>query len=282
MELTPSEQIMYNVLHIKMLDSNRKSVGTATGFLFGFCESEEGSIVCLVTNRHVLAGCERVGLQLTRRTADNKPDIGNLIDIEIPTTNTVFHPDPNIDLAVLPVSFLLNKLKSLGNNPFVVSFQKANIPTAEEWKEFSAIEQVVMAGFPKGLRDEVNNQPIIRSGITATHPALDFKGNPEFLIDMPCYEGCSGSPVMICDEGLYVDKRTNGIMSGPRVKLLGIQYAIPSKYLYGHLAVVKTAESIAPVVPLYMNLGFIIKSTELLVFENLLNAKFDPKAAVVI
>ena len=267
MKLTPSEQIMYNVLHITMLDDSHKPKGFATGFLFGFCSSEKGSAISLVTNRHVLSNCSNIRISFTSGKEDGSPDVGNIINVETETKYAIYHPDDSIDLAVLPIANVIDSIYASGKKAFYAMFTVESIPTADEWNQYSAIEDVVMAGFPKGLRDEVNNQPIIRSGVTATHPALNFQGRPEFLVDMPCFEGCSGSPVLICNEGWVVNKRIHSISTGSIVKLLGIQYAIPSKYIIGQLATVPTAGTKdIPIVQLYLNLGFIIKSSELLVF----------------
>lgn len=276
MKLTPSEQIMYNVLHITMLDNQDKALGTATGFLFGFLHNQSTSFPCLVTNRHVLSRCAKIRLCFTRKKEDGSADIGKLFEVTVTTAGAIYHPDNAIDLAILPIGSVLNKLHSTNKDVFFIMFEKENIPKPEEWQDFSAIENVVMAGFPKGLRDEVNNQPIIRSGATATHPALEYQGKPYFLVDMPCFEGCSGSPILICSEGMHVNRRRNSVSSGSFVKLLGVQFAIPSKYVIGQLAQIQTVEAKdVPVVQLYMNLGFIIKSTELLVFEDILSAKLN-------
>ena len=276
MNLTPSDQIMYNVVHITMLDNLKKAIGTATGFLFGFCECEKGSILSLVTNRHVLAGCSFIRVSFTCEKEDHTPDIGNLLHLEIETSRTILHPNNSIDLAILPLSEAFSAARSLGRELYYSRFTFENIPSEQEWADFSAIEKVVMAGFPKGLRDEFNNQPITRSGITATHPRLDFRGTPEFLIDMPCFEGCSGSPVLICDEGLVVDKRNGKVAVGSRMKLLGIQHAIPLDEIKGYLATVPAADMIlAPIVQSYLNLGFIIRSTELYAFERILRVRLN-------
>lgn len=277
MELTNSERIMYNVLHITMLNSDSRPTGSATGFLFGFCENGARHIPCLVTNRHVLSQCPRIRISFTKLKSAGEPDVGNLVTVELTTHLAEYHPNSAIDLAILPVGDVINKLEGMGKNVFYVMCTAKNIPTDDEWKKYSAVENVIMAGFPKGFRDEVNNQPIIRSGITATHPRLNFGGNPEFLIDMPCFEGCSGSPVMICNEGIFIEKRTGSISSGNNIALLGVQYAIPNQRAVGQLALVPTDTITAvPVVPLYINLGFIIKSTELLVFDDILRAKYNP------
>lgn len=281
MNLTPSDQIMYNVVHIIMLDSSKKTIGTATGFLFGFCECDKGSVLSLVTNRHVLNGCSFIRASFTCEKVDHTPDTGNLLHLEIETSRTIFHPNNSIDLAILPLYEAVSAARSLGKELFYSRFTLENIPSDQEWADFSAIEKVVMSGFPKGLRDEFNNQPITRSGITATHPSLNFRGAPEFLIDMPCFEGCSGSPVLICDEGLVIDKRNGKVAIGSRVKLLGIQHAIPLNEIKGYLATVPAADAVlAPIVQSYLNLGFIIRSTELYAFEHILRVRLNLDPAI--
>ncbi len=44
-----------------------------------------------------------------------------------------------------------------------------------------------MIGYPNGIWDEANNMPIIRRGITATHPNFNYNGKPEFMIDAACF-----------------------------------------------------------------------------------------------
>jgi hypothetical protein len=51
-------------------------------------------------------------------------------------------------------------------------------------------------GYPRAIKYYHNNFPIIRKGITATHPIIRFNYSNEFLIDAPCYPGVSGSPVI--------------------------------------------------------------------------------------
>lgn len=263
-----------------MMNERFGVVGSATGFLFSFASDGDMDVPCLVTNRHVLSQCANVQLTFTREKEDRTPDVGNTVRAIIPTADAIFHPDSTIDLAVLPIGLAADALAKKGTRAFFIKFSLENIPDDSEWAAYSAIENVIMAGYPKGFRDAVNSLPIFRSGITATHPALNFSGKPQFLVDMPCFEGCSGSPVLICDEGMHIDKRTRSISVGNKVSLLGIQYAIPLNHSIGRLATVPTdAGAQIPVMPLYISLGYIIRSTELLVFESIIRAKLKPKVA---
>lgn len=78
-----------------------------------------------------------------------------------------------------------------------------------------------MIGYPNGIWDSVNNMPIIRKGITATHPRLNYNGRKKFMIDAACFHGSSGSPVLLFNTGTYATKDGNTTI-GTRIMLLGI------------------------------------------------------------
>ena len=276
MPLDLSEQLTYNTVFIEMQDENKAVIGSATGFIFGFCKCKKGTIPCLVTNRHVLGNCAFVRLPFTQGIDQNTPVMGEFVEIVADCKGTIFHPDVSIDLAVLPIFSAVHFSQKLGSQMFFRQFTTDEIPSEEEWHNLTAIENVFMAGYPQGFYDEVNNQPIVRSGITATHPALDFNGRPEFLVDMPCFKGCSGSPIFSYDDGIIVDKRNQRVAVGSRIRLLGIQRAVPLAQVIGDLSIVPTADTkIAPSVPLYLNLGYVIKSTELLAFDELVKTRLN-------
>jgi hypothetical protein len=39
--------------------------------------------------------------------------------------------------------------------------------------------------------------PILRRGVTATHPKINYLGRSEFLVDVAVYPGSSGSPIFL-------------------------------------------------------------------------------------
>ena len=98
----------------------------------------------------------------------------------------------------------------------------SDIPTQAEIDQLGAVESVLMVGYPIGLWDSVNNKPIVRRGTTATHPAIEFSGRPEFLIDCACWPGSSGSPVVLYQEFASADRQGNINMGGTKMKLLGV------------------------------------------------------------
>ncbi len=279
MSFTAAEKMTYSTLPIMTFDSAGTPQSTATGFIFSFLHDPKAGthFPALVTNRHVIQGAASIQVIFTLEKGPGVPDIGRMTIVSISAADVLYHPRPDIDLAILPLGPVIDTQKRKGQPVFFSIVDSSLIPSGKAWKTLNAIEHVVMAGYPKGLRDEVNNQPIVRSGITATHPALDFQGMPVFLVDMPCFEGCSGSPVFIIEEGFVADPRTGGIaVGGNRIFFLGVQHAIPKAKAAMKLEVLPSDDhpKVIPVYESYLNLGYIIKSSALLDFDPIIRAKF--------
>lgn len=275
MDLTLSEKLIHSVVPLAILDNSNRHIGSATGFILAFIQSEEFFVPAIVTNRHVFENAHAIGVTFTAAGADGSPDIGRSVNAVISASRAIMHPTNTIDLAILPIANALKTMSDSGNTPFYTYLETSLIPSEDEWKNMDAVERVIMAGYPKGMRDTVNNLPIVRSGITATPPQYNFMGSPEFLVDMPCFEGCSGSPVFILEEGGYHDRRAHRInIGGSRIFLLGVQHAIPLSRATGTLEVLQSDESIniKPVMPLYLNIGYIVKSSALSDFDPILRS----------
>ena len=118
-----------------------------------------------------------------------------------------------------------------------------------------------MIGCPNGISDSVNNLPIIRRGITATSIANHYNGKDEFMVDMACFPGSSGSPVFIYNRNGYLDRRTNSYNMGKqRFLLVGILYTGSQIANNGHL-ILGQAPKVA--IATMIHLGNIIRSSSL-------------------
>jgi hypothetical protein len=177
------------------------------------------------------------------------------------------HPNPNVDLCVLDFSGLVEQFKNVGTPLFLCALNAGNVPTSEHWADFDVIEDVLMVGCPNGIYDEANNHPIVRRGITATAMGKDYNHAPEFMIDMACFPGSSGSPVFVNQIG-YVDRKTGMYrVDARRVFFVGILYGGPEITNEGEirLGVVPTVAVAA-----MMHLGLVVRSTMMLTFDDLI------------
>jgi hypothetical protein len=157
-------------------------------------------------------------------------------------------------------------MKEQGANPYyeVLDFSLLITDITEDI-DLSSVEEVIMIGYPDGLWDDINNKPIIRRGITATHPFRDYKGLKEFMVDMACFPGSSGSPVFILSEGVFGNKH-GAVFEGFRLKLLGILRAGPTIKLEGSASLdsdfsnTSFIRKIPVKVESMMHLGLVIKA----------------------
>ena len=163
----------------------------------------------------------------------------------------------------------LTFLKQEGEEVFFIPLETSLIPNAEQIDDLLGIEEIIMIGYPNGLWDETHNKPIIRKGITASHPKFNYNGKKEFLIDAACFPGSSGSPVFILCEGAFTTK-SGGLYGGTKFFLLGTLYAGPQHTVTGQIVVtpINNLPTIYTSIP--NNLGFVIKSERILELEALI------------
>jgi hypothetical protein len=240
----------------------------------------------LVTNKHVIAEATEAFLHFSTKAADeaDEPLPGKHIRIQVANFNNnwLLHPSPDVDLAALPISglieFVTNELKVF---PFYKALLVEHVATDLFTKNLLAIEPITMIGYPNGLWDSANNLPIVRKGITATPPYADFEGKPQFMIDCACFPGSSGSPVFLLDVSGYTDKTGNLVVDRHRVKLLGILAAGPIYDAEGEIKMVPAPTTMIPIVrsKLFLNLGICVKAGQLLWFENFIRQQLERELA---
>lgn len=83
-------------------------------------------------------------------------------------------------MCCLPLGPALNELAKTDIKIFYIPLETDLIPTESKINELSAIEDIVMIGYPIGISDQYNHKPVIRRGITATHPKRIIKGKTYF------------------------------------------------------------------------------------------------------
>ncbi|MDC5486585.1 serine protease [Acinetobacter baumannii] len=265
--LTNSEYLLYSTIKITSL-SQGNIVSYGTGFFFFFNEQENTSVKALVTNKHVIAGADEIFIKFHLASANgiNKEEF---YGVKISLNNIVIkHPDENVDLCAILISHVIKEAFEKGT-PVTASFLgMQNIPEDSDWQYFDHIEEVTMVGCPNGLSDVVNNLPLVRRGITATSPSKSYNGRPEFMIDLACFPGSSGSPVFLYNNNnSYYDGKSKNIIWGTRLKLVGILYAGPQYTNKGEIILNKGPEF---QVASMMHLGVVIKSSELKKIEQLI------------
>ena len=276
-----SEQLSYLTVHIRSRTASGSMTGT--GFFFSFQrKNPDGSIAsmpAIVTNKHVVDKSVETTIRLT--IEENGRPSRKAMDCLLSKRFGVWigHPDKEVDLCCFPLYPLLKELDKGGVRPYFRHLSSAHIATSQKLADISQLDEVTMIGYPDGLWDEINNQPIFRKGSFATNPNIDYNGKQLFVVNIPVYGGSSGSPVLVVHDGTWLNR--NGLIIGSRgsgeVQLVGIVSATFLHDTLGKIVSVpiqdaSTEQSVhVPYVQIPNNLGLAIKASRLLELEEALS-----------
>lgn len=266
-----SNEILFTTCHM-----NLNYQGNATGFFYKVDLPNNQALPCIVTNKHVIEGIDTLFLKFFVRnmvTLEIEPEFAYP---QIDLKHSVIFEHPSQDLCAIPFSEqdLEYRQEHEGYQLFYTPLCSEHIVTPEIENELLPIEDITMIGYPEDVWDELNNMPIVRRGITATNPCIDFNRDPFFLTDLACFPGSSGSPVFLFNQGVYATR--HGLESGQRVYLLGIHTA--GEYIHEAISGPKKDGEIVET-NLYscthLNLGYALKSRVLGELDSQIKATYN-------
>ena len=255
---TGAEQLLFSTLRIE----TPSSVGT--GFIVQH-PLKDGQGLCLVTNKHVIESTKEGRLTFTRLRLESGvavPDLGQSEKVQLTGDEWKWtgHPSGDVDITAMPLVPLLDALGKAGKQVFFKSVPTNIIPDQKALEELDAVEEVLFIGYPNNVFDRVNNLPIYRKGITATHSCIDYENKPTFLVDASVFPGSSGSPVFIYNVGGWTGR--HGMTVGNRIMLLGVLSAVLYRQADGSLEFRDIPTAIKPVIHTQemIDLGIVFKA----------------------
>lgn len=273
--LSTSELIINSSIRIECQGDtiiNNQRVGfksTGTGFYFEF-KFDSIRVPVIVTNYHVVANTKIGILHFTETNADKTPAYGKIVTEVVNNFDARWIKHPSEDLAILPLNpILVDIQQNKKKDPFIVYYDESLIPTKIFFDEVTAIEDVLMVGYPKGFWDSTNNLPVVRKGLTATPINLNYNRKPQFLLDIPIFAGSSGSPIILFNQGSFSTKK-GGVVIGSRLVLLGINVQSINYTAEGELILPPGNPRMQTTTALPFNIAVVIKSQELLKFKPIL------------
>ena len=260
-----TEKLLFSTI---MLETSKG--GKGTGFYF-LVELEDCKFPVFITNRHVINDNPNEIVKFSLHFNENGQPSKEIIHVNY--EGKWFLHD-KYDLAFTFVNPLFEEIKEKYNKDvFLIPIDESYIWDNKKLENLTAVENVLMYGYPIGLHDKKNVLPLIRYGVTATHPAIDFNGEKIGVVDMACFPGSSGSPIFIVNEGNYVDKKNNALVVGDRFIFLGVLYKGPVHNSEGKIVIkeIPMRQEIVSRTPQMINLGYYIKSEVILDFKKIIH-----------
>ena len=255
---TGAEQLLFSTLRIETLSS------VGTGFIVQH-PLKDGQGLFLITNKHVIESTKEGRLTLTRLRMEGEsavPDLGQSEPVQLTGDGWKWtgHPSVDVDITAMPLVPLLEALGKMGKKVFVKSVPTNIIPDQKALEELDAVEEILFIGYPNNVYDRVNNLPICRKGITATHSCVDYENKPIFLVDASVFPGSSGSPVFIYNVGGWTGR--HGMTVSSRILFLGVLSAVLYRQGDGSLEFRDIPTAIKPVVHTQemIDLGIVFKA----------------------
>lgn len=233
-----------NVEHISLsttpitLLKKGKEVSQGTGFFYARESSQNGGVLFLVTNFHVLTGSspsegkEPMGDSIEFQVHESRENPGKVRQVRYPLFTEdgkrtwVQNSDyPEADLAVIPI------LQGVYQNCEINCIGK-------KWSQsdlkIRPAKEVTLVGYPYGFYDQTNALPIWKTGSLASEPKIDFEDKPLLLVDVSAFPGMSGAPVFAVSHGMY-ETEDGASTPGSVRQFLGVyasmQYLEENKYL---------------------------------------------------
>lgn len=199
--------------------TNQERHRSGTAFFYTFDLKDRKAMV-LVSNGHVLEDAHIVNCYITLDLESDEVQTA-CWTMFLQKENVITHPDPKVDLAIVPIGGSMDEHAQIGINYDYRSFGKETMPTTDELREISVMHNIVMVGYQNGQIDVINNTPLCRHGITATPPAKNFNGERAFLVDIGCAPGSSGSPIIAYDS-IWRELPNGQLTKIEQARLIGI------------------------------------------------------------
>lgn len=278
MNFSLSDELLYTTIKLRQFSSGQET-GSGTGFFWKISIKDSREIVLIITNRHVVDDCDYLEAACHEASSDGALPAGTAVNCRLMTDLIVHHPNPDIDLCAIMFGSIINQANDAGRPIFFKSADNSHIPSSLDWEKFDSIEDVTMIGCPRGIYDAYNNIPIVRKGITATPLAKDYEGRPEFLVDMACFPGSSGSPIYMMSRGHFDRESRRFLLDSWRFHLLGILYSGPTVTNEGAIYFSRKP-TIA--VSTMMHLGQAIKSNAIFKLEDSVCEQLGVEKSIVV
>ncbi len=199
------------VFLVTTLVENLSDGEIGTGFLIHKPVTEGKAKQLLFSNKHVFFGRKdkdnpeakkQIKVTLHKREANGDYVLGTILhfilNLDRKQEGYYDHPDSSVDVGCANISSIMEQGLDLNTRSVSIDgFLGINR------KDLFSGQPICFVGYPTGFYDKKNFLPVMRAGIIASIPSVDFNGARQMLVDAQIFPGSSGSPVFVRVQGKY-------------------------------------------------------------------------------
>lgn len=178
-----------------------------TGFLYEHKVNGQREIF-LVTNQHVIESQIADKKNIIRLKINSKADDPvKTVDIKLKDENDdnifIYHPDKEIDLAIVPVDFYKLILKVGQDKVKFFSHENTCLKNKMQTLGISEGDSIFILGFPMA-NVHIKSTVIVRNGIIARIRDMYYNSSKSYLLDSFIFPGNSGGPVFLVPQNASI------------------------------------------------------------------------------
>jgi hypothetical protein len=117
-----SERLMFSTVRIESTKQSEKGKqhSYGTGFIFDFFRTPKGNLPVIVSIRHVVEDSIEGRFLFNRADIDGRPVFGQPVSCDFKEfeQDWIFHPDANVDLAIMPIGRLFENFFHMQQQQF--------------------------------------------------------------------------------------------------------------------------------------------------------------------
>lgn len=170
-------QLLFSTVRIETTQRDGSPVGSGTGFVFHDSGSDKGHGLFLVSNKHVIQSGWNAYVFFTRESEGGTPIIGEPFYVHIDGFEHQWHghPRPEVDVAVMPLSWQLDLVAKGNARAFLRPVTVEAVANQEDFANLDVASTVIFIGYPNGMFDQKHYTPIVRQGFHSNAGGSRFR-----------------------------------------------------------------------------------------------------------
>lgn len=175
-------------------DIGENMESSATGIFYKTTKSNGEDMFFIISNRHFFKNRNLFKFSIPV-ISDN---VEYVINFKIKTTPNI---SENYDIGAI---YINDAIKTISDqyyikNKFIENDDLLKISSCS----IGILEEAITIGYPFGIFSDNSTLPLIRKGIISTPLYLKYDNKEEFLVDIFCFKGTSGSPIFLNKNNNY-------------------------------------------------------------------------------